>query len=112
RSTDAYDAYLQGLFYSDRGTGDDLRKSLEFFHRALEKDPKFSRAWSGVAKAWLWLADAYVAPREAYSKVREAALNALKIDKQEAEAHVYLAEAKRILDWNLDGAEEEFNRAF
>lgn len=112
RSSDAYDAYLQGLFYSDRGTGDDLRKSLEFFHRALEKDPKFSRAWTGVAKAWLWLADAYVAPREAYAKVREAALNALKIDKQEAEAHVYLAETKRILDWDLNGAEEEFNRAF
>jgi adenylate cyclase len=112
RSTDAYDAYLQGLFYSDKGTEGDLRKSLEFFYRALDKDPKFSRAWTGIAKAWLWLADAYVPPREAYSKMREAALNALKIDKQEAEAHVYLAETKRILDWDLDGAEEEFNRAF
>jgi tetratricopeptide (TPR) repeat protein len=44
--------------------------------------------------------------------VREAAVHALRIDKDEAEAHVYLAETKRILDWDLDGAEMEFNRAF
>jgi adenylate cyclase len=111
RSTDAYDAYLQGLFYSDKSTEEALRKSVEFFQRALDKDPKFSRAWTGIAKAWLWLADAYVSPLEAYPKVRDAALRALRLSKDEAEAHVYLAETKRILDWDLDGAEAEFNRA-
>ena len=111
RSTAAYDVYLHGLFYSDRTTEGDLRKSLEYFERALEKDPQFGRAWTGMAKAWLWLADAYVAPREAYAKVREAAINALKIDNDDAEAHVYLAETKRILDWDMDGAAHEFRRA-
>jgi adenylate cyclase len=111
RSTDAYDAYLQGLFYSDKSTEEALRRSLEFFGRALEKDPQLSGAWTGIAKAWLWLADAYVPPLEAYPKVREAALKALKMDSDEAEAHVYLAESRRILDWDLDGAEAEFNRA-
>jgi TolB-like protein/Flp pilus assembly protein TadD len=111
RSTEAYDAYLQGLFYSDKNTEDALRKSLEFFQRALEKDPRFSRAWTGIAKAWLWLADAYVPPLVAYPKVRDAAVRALQLDDEEAEAHVYLAETKRILDWDLDGAEAEFNRA-
>jgi adenylate cyclase len=111
RSTDAYDAYLQGLFYSDRSTEDALRKSLEFFQRALDKDPRFSRAWTGIAKAWLWLADAYVPPLEAYPRVRDAAVRALQLSDDEAEAHVYLGETKRILDWNLDGAEAEFRRA-
>jgi adenylate cyclase len=111
RSTDAYDAYLEGLVYSDKNTEPELRKSLEFFQRALEQDPKFSRAWTGIAKAWLWLADAFVAPLEAYPKVRDAAVQALQLNDQEAEAHVYLAESKRILDWDLDGAEAEFNRA-
>jgi TolB-like protein/tetratricopeptide (TPR) repeat protein len=111
RSTDAYDVYLHGLFYSDRTTEEDLRKSLGYFERTLEKDPQFGRAWTGIAKAWLWLADAYVAPLEAYAKVREAAINALKIDKDDAEAHVYLAETKRILDWDMAGAEREFCRA-
>jgi TolB-like protein/Flp pilus assembly protein TadD len=111
RSTEAYDAYLQGLFYSDKSSEEDLRRSLEFFQRALDKDSRFSRAWTGVAKAWLWLADAYVPPLEAYPKVRDAAARALRSDDDEAEAHVYLAETKRILDWDLDGAEAEFNRA-
>src|SRR6266478_4749566 len=73
-----HDAYLQGLFYSDKTNEDDLRKSLDFFARALEKDPQFSRAWTGIAKSWLWLADAYVAPLEAYAKVRDAALCAVQ----------------------------------
>jgi TolB-like protein/tetratricopeptide (TPR) repeat protein len=111
RSIDAYDVYLHGLFLSDKGTEEPLRQSLEFFERALQKDPRFSRAWTGIAKSWLWLADAYVPPLEGYPKVREAALRALQLDDDEAEAHVYLAETKRILDWDLDGAEAEFNRA-
>ena len=111
RSTAAYDAYLEGLVYSDKNTEPELRKSLEFFQRALDQDPKFSRAWTGIAKAWLWLADAFVSPLEAYPKVRDAAVQALQLNDQEAEAHVYLAESKRILDWDLDGAEAEFNRA-
>jgi adenylate cyclase len=111
RSTEAYEDYLQGLFYSDKSTEEALRRSLEFFERALKKDPQFSRSWTGIAKSWLWLADAYVPPLEAYAKVRDAAVHALQLNDEEAEAHVYLAEAKRILDWDLDGAEVEFKRA-
>lgn len=111
RSPDGYDSYLQGLFYSDKSTEEALRKSLEYFQRALEKDPQFSRSWTGIAKSWLWLADAYVPPREAYPKVRDAALKALKIDKNDAEAHVYLGEAKRILEWDMEEAGREFCRA-
>ena len=111
RSTEAYDLYLQGLFWSDKGTEDALRRANELFEKALAKDPQSSRAWTGMAKTWLWLADAYEPPLKAYPKVRDAALKALKIDKNRAEAHVYLAETKRILDWDMDGAEAEYNRA-
>src|SRR5262249_37281535 len=58
------------------------------------------------------LSDVNVPPLEGYSKVREAAVNAINIDDNEAEAHVYLAETKRILDWDLSGAEAEYLRAF
>jgi tetratricopeptide (TPR) repeat protein len=108
---EAYDLYLRGLFLSDKSTEEALRASLEFFGRALDKDPRFARAWTGIAKSWLWLADAYVKPVEAYSNVRQAALSAIQIDDGEAEAHVYLAETKRILDWDLRGAESEYLRA-
>jgi TolB-like protein/tetratricopeptide (TPR) repeat protein/phage shock protein PspC (stress-responsive transcriptional regulator) len=111
-SMEAYDLYLRGLFLSDKSSEEALRRSLEFFERALDKDPRFARAWTSIAKSWLWLADAYVEPLEAYSKVREAAVNAINIDESEAEAHVYLAETKRILHWDLSGAEAEYIRAF
>ena len=111
-SMEAYDLYLRGLFLSDKSSEEALRRSLEFFERALDKDPRFARAWTSIAKSWLWLADAYVEPLEAYSKVREAAVNAINLDDSEAEAHVYLAETKRILDWDLRGAEAEYVRAF
>jgi len=111
RDPAAYDIYLRGLFLADKLTEDALRQSLELFERALEKDAQLGRAWTGTAKAWLWLADAYVPPREAYAKVREAAVRALKIDNHDAEAHVYLGETKRILDWDMEGAAREFCRA-
>ena len=111
RNTEAYDLYLRGLFFADKSTEDALRRALQFFKRALKKDPQLSGAWTGIAKVWNWLADAYVPPLEAYPKVREAAANALKLDDTDAEAHIYLGEVKRVLDWDLSGAATEYQRA-
>lgn len=111
QNTEAYDLYLQGLYLSNKSDEENLRKSVTFFQRALDKDPNFARAWIGIAKAWIWLADAYVKPLEAYAKVKEAASKALALDEHNAEAHSYLGETKRILDRNLSGEEEELKRA-
>jgi adenylate cyclase len=111
QNTEAYDLYLQGLYFSNKSDEEGLRKSLNFFQRALDKDPNFARAWIGIAKAWIWLADAYVKPLEAYAKVKEAASKALALDEHNAEAHCYLGEAKRMLDRNVSGEEEELTRA-
>src|SRR5947209_4106274 len=56
QNTEAYDLYLQGLYLSNKSDEENLRKSLIFFQRALDKDPNFARAWIGIAKAWMWLA--------------------------------------------------------
>jgi adenylate cyclase len=111
RNTEAYDLYLQGLYLSNKGSEKDLREGLTFFQRALEKDPKLSRAWTGIAKIWFYLADVYVRPLEAYPASRAAALKAIELDDKDAEAHCYLGEAKRILDWDLPGEETELERA-
>jgi TolB-like protein/serine/threonine protein kinase/Tfp pilus assembly protein PilF len=111
RNTEAYDLYLQGLYLSNKGSEKDLREGLTFFQRALEKDPKLSRAWTGIAKIWFYLADVYVKPLEAYPASRAAALKAIELDDKDAEAHCYLAEAKRILDWDLPSEETELERA-
>jgi len=111
RNTEVYDLYLQGLFFSNKSSEADLRRALRFFQGALEKDPTFSRAWTGIAKVWYFLADVYVKPLEAYPASKEAALKAIALDEKDAEAHCYLSEAKRVLDWDLEGADEELKRA-
>src|SRR5204862_721412 len=111
RNTDVYDLYLQGLYFSNKGSEEDLRRALSFFERAVEKDPTFSRAWTGIAKVWYFLADVYVKPLDAYPASKEAALKSIALDEKDAEAHCYLSEAKRVLDWDLAGAEEELKRA-
>ena len=111
RNTEVYDLYLQGLFFSNKSSEEDLRRALNFFQRVLEKDPTFARAWTGIAKVWYFLADVYVRPLEAYPASKEAALKAIALDEKDAEAHCYLSEAKRVLDWDLVGADAELQRA-
>jgi eukaryotic-like serine/threonine-protein kinase len=111
RNIEVYDLYLQGLYFSNKSSEEDLRRALSFFQRAVEKDPTFGRAWTGIAKVWYFLADVYVKPLDAYPASKEAALKAIALDEKDAEAHCYLSEAKRVLDWDLAGAEAELNHA-
>jgi len=109
-NTEVYDLYLQGLYFSNKASEEDLRRALSFFQRAVEEDPTFSRSWTGIAKVWYFLADVYVKPLDAYPASKEAALKAIALDENDAEAHCYLSEAKRVLDWDLEGADEELKR--
>src|SRR5436309_9123858 len=102
-STEAYDLYLKGLYYSNKSDEENLRKSLIFFQQALDKDPNFARAWTGIIKVWEQLADAYVRPLEAYPRVKEAASKALALDDMDAEAHCYLGEARFVMDRDVAG---------
>src|SRR5438552_4956184 len=111
RNREVYDFYLQGLYFSNERCEEDLRRALDFVERAVEKDPSFAGAWTGIAKAWYFLADVYVKPLKAYPASKEAALKAIALDEKDAEAHCYLSEAKRVLDWDLAGADAELKRA-
>jgi eukaryotic-like serine/threonine-protein kinase len=111
RDSEAYDLYLRGLYFSNKSSEEDLRKSLNFFQRALDKDPNFARAWTGMAKAWLWLADEYVKPLEAYPLVQAAASKAIALDERQAEAYAYLGESDRVLNWDYHKEESELRHA-
>jgi serine/threonine protein kinase/tetratricopeptide (TPR) repeat protein len=110
---DAYPLYLKGRYHWNKSTVPDIRKALEYFEQAIEKDPAYALAWAGVSDCYASLGmDRYAAlpPREAYPKAKAAARRALEIDDGLAEAHTSLAYA-RCLDWEWAGAEEEFRRA-
>jgi adenylate cyclase len=110
-NTDAHELYLQGLYYSNKSSEEDLRKAIGLFQQALEKDPNFSRAWTGIAKAWIWLADEYVKPLEAYPAAEAAAKKALALNPDDAHARSFLAEAKWVLNRDVTGAIAEVERA-
>src|SRR5438552_12496585 len=94
---EANDLYLQGLYFSNKSGEEELRKALNFFQRALDKDPKFSRAWTGVARIWIRLADAYVKPLDAYPVAQAAAEKALALDERDPVAHCALGFSKKVL---------------
>jgi len=114
-SNDAYQLYLKGRFYWSKRTEQGMRKSLEYYQQAIERDPTFALAYSGLADAYDLLgapdASGAMAPDEAMPKAKAAALKALEIDDSLAEPHVSLAHVKYYYDHDFATAEREYMRA-
>jgi eukaryotic-like serine/threonine-protein kinase len=111
-NADAYQSYLKGRYHWNKRTNDGLKKSIEFFTEALEKDPTYAQAYAGIADSYNTLARFnYLQAQEAYPKARAAVTKALEIDETLAEAHSSLAVVKMDYEWDLPGAEREFKRA-
>src|SRR5215216_867089 len=111
-NAEAYQSYLKGRYQWNKRTQEGLKKSIEYFTEALEKDPAYAQAYAGMADSYNTLARFnYVRPQEAYPKARAAVTKALEIDETLAEAHTSLAVVKMDYEWDLPGAEREFKRA-
>jgi adenylate cyclase len=111
KDLDAYDAYLKGRFYSNKGTVEGLHKAIPHFEDAIRRDPSYALAYAGLADAYGNLAGYEGATAELYSKVRSAALKALQLDESLGEAHTSIGIVKAFYDYDLPGAGEEFRRA-
>jgi tetratricopeptide (TPR) repeat protein len=112
QDSEAYDLYLRGRYYWNQRSGPSLQKSIEFFERALEKDPNYALAWVGLADAYS-IIPAYrtdVTPLQANPKARQAAERAVQLDDSLAEAHSAMG---TILGYQREwgAAEREFKRA-
>jgi serine/threonine-protein kinase len=109
---EAYRLYLSGSYQWNKRTPEGIRKGLEAFRQAAEKDPSYALAFVGVANAYITLAAYHLAaPREALPLAREAAAQALKIDERLAEAHTALGRIINDYYWDWPQAEREFKRA-
>jgi TolB-like protein/DNA-binding winged helix-turn-helix (wHTH) protein/Flp pilus assembly protein TadD len=107
----ALEAYLRGRQYWQRLDQAGSENAIREFQAALEKDPGFAPAYAGLADAYYALSNMRVRPQEAMEQARAAALKALQLDSDMAEAHTSLALVKGFYDWDWQGAEQEFNRA-
>jgi tetratricopeptide (TPR) repeat protein len=111
-SPEAHEAYLKGRYYWNLRTEDGLKKGLDHFQKAVEKDPGYALAYAGLADSYLLLAVyAVMAPREGIPRAKAAAFKALEMDETLAEAHTSLGAARWGYDWDWVGAEQEFERA-
>jgi serine/threonine protein kinase/tetratricopeptide (TPR) repeat protein len=109
---EAYNMYLKGRYFWHLRTAEGFQKSLEYFQKAIEKDPTFAQAYSGIADYFNLLGYYDLLPsREAFPKAREAAEKALEMDEKLAEAHTSLGWVKTLFEWDWPGAKKSFKRA-
>jgi TolB-like protein/Flp pilus assembly protein TadD len=111
-NTEAYELYLKGRFFWNKRTGEALKKSIEYFQQAIEKDSSYALVYAGLADAYVLL-PTYSAgsPRESYPKAKAAAKRALEMDETLGEAHASLAYALILYDWDFPESNTEFQRA-
>jgi len=111
-SPEVRELYLKGRYYWNKRTPETAKKSLDYFQRAIEKDPGYAPAYSALADSYVVLgAYKVLPPKLAYPKAEAAAMRALEADNRLGEAHAALGVSKMLFDWNWDGAEREFKQA-
>ncbi len=112
-NSDAYNLYLQGRYFYEKRTKENMKKSLESFEKAIEIDPGYALAYTGISECYFTGAGDYleVSSKVAYERAKEAAKRALAIDDSLAEAHDCLAVVLFEFDWDWSGSERESKRA-
>jgi serine/threonine protein kinase/tetratricopeptide (TPR) repeat protein len=109
---ETFQLVLRARSHWNKRTEEDLIRAKDLFEQAIEKDPTYALAYAGLADAYNMLASYYfVPPSEAYPKAREAALNALALDENIAEAYTSLAWVKYRYEGDWFGAETDYNWA-
>jgi len=108
-----YEFYLKGRYYWNKRTEEGAKKALAYFQQAIDRDPVYAQAYTGLADSYHILGYYnLLLPKEAYSKAEAAAGKALGLDDTLAEAHAALGVIRHEFSWSWAEAEKEFKRAF
>jgi TolB-like protein/DNA-binding winged helix-turn-helix (wHTH) protein/Flp pilus assembly protein TadD len=106
---EAYEAYLKGRFYWSKRSPETSLKAVGYFQQAIERDPAYAPAYSGLSDTYrAFDLQGLAPPRECMPKAEAAARKALALDDTLAEAHASLAGVLYRYDWDWEGAEREF----
>jgi TolB-like protein/DNA-binding winged helix-turn-helix (wHTH) protein/Tfp pilus assembly protein PilF len=113
-NAEAYDAYLKGRYFWNKRTRDGLTKAIEYFNRAIEKNPRYAEAYTGLGDSYALSGDweyGILSTEDAFPKAKAAVTKALELDDNLAEAHTSLAFILDLYDWDWESAEKEYKRA-
>jgi eukaryotic-like serine/threonine-protein kinase len=109
---EAYQLYLKGRHHWNRWTEEGFYKAIEYFQQAVEKDPSYALAYTGLAESYVLLGwNSYLPPKDAFPKGKVAAMTALRLDPDLGEAHTPLAAVLWLHDWQWQEAQAEFSRS-
>ena len=110
--TEAYELYHKGKSLWEKRSGDNIPKAIAYYEQAIARDPNYALAYAGLAKAYILLPFYAGADRlDAFSKAKDAALKALRLDSNLAEAHAALGKVLFFSEIDLTGAMREYKRA-
>ena len=110
----AHEAFLLGQYHLSKNNEQDMNQAVEYFERATQIAPDYAAAYAGLSNARLqrgWVLEAGANYKGVESQSRTAALKAIALNEQLAEAHNSLGRIKLLYDWDWEGAEHEFKRA-
>lgn len=127
-NVEVYQLYLKGYYHQNQFTEEGLKKGVECFQQAIDKEPNFALAYTGLAECYALGGlsldpqanlgypdfidnDTTSGPNEAMTKAKAAAMMALKLDDTLAEAHAALGFIRYRFDWDWETAESEYRRA-
>jgi serine/threonine-protein kinase len=109
---EAYQLYLKGRFQWNKRTAESLKQAAEFYKQAIEKDPNYALAYSGLAETYVLFSVYSVASaKDSMPQAKAMALRGLEIDDSLAEAHTALGEYLIYYEWDRVGGEKEYRRA-
>ena len=112
-NSEAYQLYLRGRYHANQSTASALKKSIDYFQQAIDRDPGYALAYAALADAYVTLGGTwiYLSPSDSLPKAKSAAMKALELDDTVAEAHTALAYVLFYADFDWASAEREFKRA-
>jgi TolB-like protein/Flp pilus assembly protein TadD len=109
---EAYHLYLKGRYYWNKRTGEALNMAIEFFQRAIAKDPDYALAYTGLADCYAIIPFySNIPPKPAFEEAWKATAKALEIDDTLAAAHASLGFLKEYYEWDWAGAGKEYKKA-
>ncbi len=108
---EAYALYLQGKYFYDRRTDDDLQKAVDAFQAALRIEPAYAPAWEALGAAYFQQAGRELDIHDGTALARAAVEHALELDERLAQAHATMGWIRLYYDWDWQGADEAMQRA-
>jgi serine/threonine-protein kinase len=109
---EAYKDFLTGIYYLRKVSAPNLRKAIDFFNKALEKNPNYSHAYAGLSSVHIFLGFLdFAPPKEVFPIAKTMAVKAIECGPDVGEGHSCLGLIKTYYDWDWDGAKREFEKA-